>query len=618
LQQWRIVLLTEGFQLMFDVLRGAVWFPTLRGVVRVVGWMGLEEAAWQRHLAQLERLPGARQLDGKTPETTGWLVPLNVVKAGTRGALLSTYPAVPRSTPGGLQLHEHQCRAVSFLLACTPEDEGGIVGGKDGAGKTIIALESVLVEAQPQHPSRWPKTLIIGTMRSRSAWVGPAADPAKQYGLSVEPLESETFDQTQLARHRIVFIHYDILEAWQSPLFHIFKPEYLIFDELHHLCHPNAHRSEAARFLSECATIKKRIGLTGSPIPNRRSDLYHALAVIQPRQWGKRSDSFLQAYCGRKWVVSEGNKEYPVEDEDNVTDEAINELRARLAGVLLRFGETEVQGLPDLDIERCEITLDDSPEAKQIRLAHRDFGKYLRSTGALPDEGMTIRIGGTELRLAKRDQLGQGWRLQALSVIIGLLSEYKAKVALDLVLRALEHHHHVVVFTWRVGPAKALHQKLRELAETSGYGGLGIYGPLDGDMPQEERQKEAQAFAKDSGAAVCVATIGGAGESVNELSAASLGIAVDLHWQPHALGQMVSRLHRDGGPHSRVKFTFIVCKGTLDEELLEQFEQKVKAQKRTVPGESVGFSLVNIKEDASEVPTLDSLWATLQAIPDEE
>lgn len=581
------------------------------GLVHLVGWMGIEPGAWSERATLLLKIPGVKP--AQKPYTTGWLIPQNVAQAGLRGAALRDYGCDWHSaepwechTPSGVELHGHQLCAVDFVLQCKPADEGCIIGGKAGSGKTIIALHSTMLSDPSWGTPSFGPLLIVGTKRARAAWVGPNADPARNYGLSVEPLETETFNEEKLRRHRCFFIHYDVLDAWKSAIYHLLKPRWLVFDESHHLAHATSLRSGAAKFVSLCPSVQRRVLLTGSPIPNKRADLYHQLVVAQPRQWGPHDNAFLESYCGRRWVVSDLGTEYPVDDEENVSDEAIRELRARLAGVLLRF-DAEVEGLPDLEIEKVVLTLDDSELAAKIRLAMRDFAKYLRSIGQMPAaESITVSIGGRDLTLTARDQMGEGWRLKALSLVIGMLSEYKAGKALPIILDHLKREQKLAVFTWRVAPADWLYHELENHVAT--------YGPLDGRMDQDMRQAQAETFAAEQGPAVCVATIGGAGESVNELSAARVGLAVDLHFQPAAIGQMVSRLHRDGGPHRKVKFVFLIVRDTVDEELMAQFEAKVAAAKRTLVGED-NVHLADIDVDAMDVPTLDTLWSSLQRIP---
>jgi len=586
------------------------------GLTHLVGWMGIAPETWGERARLLLKVPGVKP--AQKPLPSGWLVPRNVVLAGTRGASLADYSEGLEGSepweyraPSGLELHGHQMAAVAFVCGCVPTDEGCLIGGKAGSGKTIIALQSTMLSDPNWGTTAFGPLLIVGTKRARSAWVGPNADPAKHYGLSVEPLETEVYDEEKLKRHRALFIHYDVLDAWKSALYHLLQPKWIIFDESHHLAHATSLRSGAAKYMSLCPSVQRRVLLTGSPIPNKRADLYHQLVVAQPRQWGANDNLFLESYCGRRWTISDMGTEYPVDDEENVSDDAIRELRARLAGVLLRF-DAEVEGLPDLEVERVELNLDDTELAANIRRAMRDFAKYLRSIGQMPAaETLTITIGGRELTLSAKDQMSEGWRLKALTTVIGLLSEYKARRAVPVLLELLKHEEKLVVFTWRVAPADGLYHALRDEFQVA------TYGPLDGRMDQEERQSQAEAFARHEGQAVCVATIGGAGESVNELSAARVGLAVDLHYQPAAIGQMVSRLHRDGGPHRKIKFIFLIVRNTIDEELMAQFEAKVEAAKRTLVGEG-NVRLADIDVDPMDTPTLDGLWSSLQRIPTDD
>ena len=216
------------------------------------------------------------------------------------------------------------------------------------------------------------------------------------------------------------------------------------------------------------------------------------------------------------------------------------------------------------------------------------------------------------ISLSKNDLAPGATKLVCLNILIGILSEYKAKQSVQLVLDLWRKSGYVVAFTWRRDGAKALADGLFASHAVLDMTAPLVYGPMDGAMKQSDRQKLAQQFAETGG--IMVATMGAAGESINELAVAPVGVAVDLHWQPATVIQMVSRLQRMNSPHQSIDMHFVVCKNTLDEQLVAQLVDKIMSASATVPGETAGNYLVDLAPDRSIQPLdIDALFAAFAA-----
>jgi hypothetical protein len=261
-----------------------------------------------------------------------------------------------------------------------------------------------------------------------------------------------------------------------------------------------------------------------------------------------------------------------------------------------------------LQVHQHLVTLDDPDVAEQYNLAVRDTPAFLRRQGTAPDETVTVKLGNIEVKLTKNDLAPGATKLVCLNILIGILSEYKAKQSVSLVLDLWRKRGYVVAFTWRRNGAKALADGLFAASPILDLSAPRIYGPMDGSMKQADRQQLAQEFARTGG--IMVATMGAAGESINELAVAPVGVAVDLHWQPATVIQMVSRLQRMNSPHPTVDMHFVVCKGTLDEQLVSQLVDKITSATATVQGETAGQYLVDLAPDRAIQPLdIDALFA---------
>jgi hypothetical protein len=548
----------------------------------------LEEVASDEQLSILQQLPGVYSYDGNPRKgiPQGLYLPENLVQMGKLPGVLSAHePHEKLAAPSGLLLHEYQRRAVTFLCAVDPTREGAILGADMGLGKSITAMQSLDLDGLLEQPG-----IVCGPLASRSAWVGEDADATRHFGMDIYPLEGKKDpDVTVLTKHKHVFIHYDILKPWVIWLTSTTKPAWIIFDESHLLMNRWADRSEAAYNLSLWATIQRRILLTGTPIPNTRLDLWHQLAIAQPRQWGTHKHSFGMRYCGGRREAHEEGGHFVYDSETNCT-----ELRARLAGTYLRYTKADVASeLPELErrVEMCDPGED---ELIEYYRASTDIIGYLKEKGELETGKTSIVFDGEVIDVSAAANKPQAVRLRALSKLIGLLSVYKARVAVSEAIRMLDNHERVVVFTWRRDSAAAIVENLT--AHYAGDKAMGlapthIFGPIDGTLKQKERQARAKAFAAtDSG--VYVATLGAAGISLNELSAASAVLFVDLHWNTSTLSQAESRVHRDGSKHDRVEAVYLVVKNTVDELFIQKLVEKANAAAGVAENDQSGLNLV--------------------------
>lgn len=597
-------------QVLRDPIAGCVFSSPTR-------WPGrskLEACPSEVQFTLLKQMPGVWGFENKKdPSETGWYIPQGLIDMGHLGANLTDYEMDPyEKTPSGIYLRRHQRRAVTFLRQVNAQREGCILAGDMGLGKTITALQGLQLDGYIERPG-----LICGPLSSRATWCGDHSDPFKHYGLEVISLVGRTdIDPTELEKHKWYFCHYDILQAWQPWLFSMLKPAAVIFDESHLLMHGKANRSKSALQVSMTGTIERRYLLTGTPIPNNRLELWNQLAVAQPRQWGPSKHDFGVRYCGGQRKTEEEGGHWEYKTESNTM-----ELQARLAGTLLRYTRYDIQDeLPPMQRTVVEAEGLDEDLWGEYHEARKDVVAYLRRKGTLNQETTSIVLGNTRVELKKNDYTPGAIRLVCLNQLINILSEMKKGPALKAAISALARHDRLVIFTWRVATAEWLYAKLSGLAETAKISGkkVQVFGPVHGKMKQEERQRLAREFAA-ADHSIYVATRGSAGISINELSAASAALFVDLYWNTASLTQAESRVHRDGNPNPMVEILYLVAKNTIDQMMLAKLEEKASTMANLAKGDTIGLSLVrdlaptNASSDGSD---LDALCAALMDMED--
>jgi SNF2 family DNA or RNA helicase len=523
----------------------------------------------------------------KKPEETGWYVPQSLLDMGLLPANLEDYDPEPNDrTPSGLKLRRYQARTVTFLRQTTTMREGNLLWADPGLGKTVSSLQANWLDGYLQRPG-----LIVGPNIAKGVWCDDDSDAKVHYNLTVLSLEGmKNIDPGFLEHHNCFFCHYEILQAWQPWIFATLKPAWMILDESHFLIHQKAQRSKAARQLALCNTIERRFCLTGTAIPNERLDLWNQVATCQPRQWGPSHHDFGVRYCGGQRMAPEDGGHWTYEGESNT-----DELRARLAGTVLRYTTEEVgDELPPMERHVIEAEGIEEHLLDDYSLAQRDTIGYLKLKGKIPDEAATITLGNTTIKLSKNDRKPGAARLVCLTTLIGILSEMKQAAAIKAVISILGQHNRLVVFTWRRKTAEYIYDKIAGMVASgvkiSGKSPM-VYGPVHGEMDMKERKALAKEFAKDE-CSIYIATMGSAGTSINTLSAASACLLVDLHWNTSQLRQAEKRVHRDGCTAEKVDIYYLVVRQTVDDLFIEKLEQKAREAMKIAPRDESDLSLV--------------------------
>lgn len=479
-----------------------------------------------------------------------------------------------------------------------------------------ISLQALHLDGFLERPG-----IVCGPLMSAAAWCGEETDATKYFGIHIKRIKGKKEpDTAQLAGAQHVFVNYDILEAWWTWLTTALKPAWVIFDECHLLMHASTQRSAAAYQLSHWHTIERRIGLTGTPVPKHRLDLWSQLRIVQPRQWGESKHQFGLRYCAARKEIASGTAGDEREFWNYSGETNDVELRARLAGTLLRYTRYEIAGqLPELvrEVVRVEQTGEGLAEYKR---AEWDIRRYLRERGELQEGQQLLEWGGQQIKVKASENKPSGLRLRAITTLIGLLSEFKAREAIRQVCMAIGEESHVVVFTWRRPAAALIANELRKLPAPGMDSAPIIFGPIDGTMKQDDRQVKAKAFAACA-RGVYVATLGAAGMSLNELAVASCEIFSDLHWNTYNLTQAESRLHRLSSRHKKIRSIFICVKQTIDELLIHHLTMKADAASTVSPHDQVGLNLIgdlSTNRCMTSEESLDQICALLAEMEGDE
>lgn len=425
-----------------------------------------------------------------------------------------------------LDLFRHQKFGANVILD-TPA--GFLLADEMGLGKTRTAIAAA-VSYLPFTKNK--RALIIGPGYSREVWrsellkMGVLKDPTEFCTIRTRNIEHKSFIKAQWT-----FIHYDIAWAWRSGLIYDarLKPDIVILDEAHWIKNGRTQRAKGAAILSSHAGM--RIGLTGTPLDNRPSDLWHLLhTIVSPNGFGRPID-FRCRYCSAIYTG------YGWEDG---APSHVEELQTRLDSCYLRRTSQEVGlAIPDLTHS--------SRVVPSNSVATREHDKLLKGRSLEAIVNAIVR--GSVSREV----------LSLLTKARQATSSGKIAATTELVSDFVDQGESVVVFCWERNTAKSLAERLDAIYVSGAY-------------KIDDRNDIVQKFQEDGG--VLVSTYSALKEGVT-LHQARIVVLHDLDWKLTTILQAVKRINRIGQKHA-CQAIWVLAEKSFDLIVAEALKMKAE------------------------------------------
>jgi SWI/SNF-related matrix-associated actin-dependent regulator of chromatin subfamily A-like protein 1 len=297
----------------------------------------------------------------------------------------------------------------------------------------------------------------------------------------------------------------------------------VICDEAHALKNRDAKRTQAF-----CGKMNRQAGtfepgllslarfrwlLTGTPVPNRPSEMIQPLLGLDRLRDLGGFKGFATRYCG--WVQGVPGT------IDGSVPENLPELNQRLRAScwVRRLKEDVFKDLPD----------------KRAAKAVQEF--------ALGDAGTAEAI----------VQMTQLRRVAA---------EEKLAAAIEWVREFLEGGEKLVLLGWHNEPLQAIYNAFRSQAVL-----------LTGSTSAQDRVRAIDAFQQSEDCRLFVGNLQAAGQGITLTAASNIAI-YELPWTPAILDQGIARIHRIGQTASKVTIHYLLAAGTIDEDIAALIDQK--------------------------------------------
>jgi SNF2 family DNA or RNA helicase len=343
----------------------------------------------------------------------------------------------------------------------------------------------------------------------------------------------------------------------------------IIADEAHYLKNLQAKRTRAVlgdpfkkkTGLAELA--KRRLFLTGTPIPNRPVEIWPIVASLAPKEFGNLK-AFARRYCaGHEEWVSKTKKVFKFDGASN-----LEELQEKLrATCMIRRLKADV--LKDLPPKRRQvISLPPSEEAKkliaeELEIWERKFGDdiaLVQATMEIAEETHDKQAYDASVDKLKYIQ----------NVAFMEMARVRRQVALVKVPAIVEHLEamieegvgKIIVFAHHREVIDRLAEHFKEVA-VAVYGGTTMKASQLAIDNFQDAKSKVQIF---------IGGITAVGTGIT-LTASSTVVFAELDWTPGNINQAEDRAHRIGQVNS-VLVQHLVLDGSLDAKMAQMIVEK--------------------------------------------
>jgi SWI/SNF-related matrix-associated actin-dependent regulator 1 of chromatin subfamily A len=363
----------------------------------------------------------------------------------------------------------------------------------------------------------------------------------------------------------VSIINYDILAKHEKRL-HETNWDCVIVDESHYCKNPKAKRTIAVvgrdKSRNEEALpgiqARRRIMLTGTPIPNRPIEgqpLFHWLA---PDEYGFKFFPYAKRYA----AAYQNSYGWDFSGASNL-DELQRKLRST---IMIRRLKADV--LTELPAKRRQVV--EIPANGDAKVVEAEVRAYTASEERIDALRVAVELAKAADATSYQNAVDQ--LRDAVQAAFTEMAALRHATALAKVPRVVEHildslaeeGHKIVVFSWHRDVIAAICEALsQEKIEAVS---------VTGDTPMQARQNAVDRFQSAPECRVFVGNIQAAGVGIT-LTAASHVIFAELDWVPGNITQAEDRCHRIGQRNS-VLVQHIVLDGSIDARMAKTLIEK--------------------------------------------
>lgn len=469
------------------------------------------------------------------------------------------------SLPDGVvveQLRPYQRKGYEWLQLLAEAGGGACLADDMGLGKTLQAICFLVsrLESRPgaRHLVVCPSSLIYN-------WLGEWQKFAPGITCRVYHGAGRSHETLQDEHIRVIIVSYGMLRSDISPIADL-SFDTVVVDESHNIKNPAALITQAVNQVPALV----RVALSGTPVMNNTFDLFSQLSFLLPEMFGSR-EFFKREYAD------------PIDRYRD--EEKIKALRKLTAPFILRRTKEQVAtDLPEKteNVLWCEMGPDQ-------RFAYESIKENIRSSLFLEIKQNGFSSGKLSVLhgIMKLRQVCNSCELVEQEDLFSYES-VKTQILIEELLN-ITVAHKVLVFSQFTRMLDLLERDLSRQ-------GL-VYCRLDGQTATAKRQELVDHFNSEGGEEKIFLISLKAGNAGLNLTAADYVFLFDPWWNTAVEQQAIDRTHRIGQTKNVFAYK-MVCRGTIEEKIIQLQQRKSKISKELIGGED-GFVKTLTEEDVA-------------------
>ena len=448
-------------------------------------------------------------------------------KSKTKKKFSSKIEKLERVTPGEQfrgKLLNFQKEGLDFLLKSSGN---ALLADEMGLGKTVETLAYLASEKQA-YPA-----LVIAPLVTLNNWQREIAKFLKRKSRNGKIVENDIPSSTiirkgkaaEIGKYDFYIINYELLYKRLDDLLKL-DVKTIVCDEVQNLRSKTTKKYDAVKKLTAHESVKFRIGLSGTPIYNRGSEIWPIVDILRPGLLGNFTE-FCEYFC----YVNEKGKAIVLENKRELLRKQL------LKYVMLRRKKSDV--LKELK---------DKVRYKEVIDADRNY--YVNELGKIWEKfEVEQKDAKTKFDKSASYQRAIQSERQAAGVA-------KVPHVINFVKNIMEIDESVVVFCHHRAIHQLLHEKLSEFSPVSIIGG----------QSDKFRQEQIDMFQRGE-SKLMIAGLRAGNVGIN-LTRAKYVIFAELDWSPAVHRQAEDRLHRIGQKNTVFAY-YLIGNGTLDDHVAD-------------------------------------------------
>lgn len=425
--------------------------------------------------------------------------------------------------------------------------------------RVLVVCPKVVTDSwitELQHCANVPNraTVLTGSINDKAAWLAAWKDePLTGHPMiTLAVVNLETLSSRRQVSKTSSKLHSDLLlDAVKK-----FAPHVLVVDESHRI---KGKSSNASRLMGRLVPhVKRRILLTGTPMPHSPLDVWSQWRVLDPTVFSTNGKSWSFGQFQQHYAIMGGYMGKEIKGFQYLDD-----LERRMGGSSMVKLKADCLDLPPTTDIMRPFSLSPAED--------RAYRKLLSDLLIQLDNGEFMSTPSRITQMLRLRQIVSGYVKADGAEDYTYIGDSRLIAATELLEDLMATESRVVVFAWGRPEVDRLVEKINKSTSLYGAHAAAITGQTSDGERLRLRKNFANIELKDKQILVCQWRTVSLG--INEFVAASHAVFLSLSQQRDDLIQGKARLDRQGQTKP-CTFWFVQCPGTVDEVIMKAHQNR--------------------------------------------